>query len=135
VVSYQQIGRRIQAAREEAGLSQAELAQRIGCTQSALSNYELGKRRLPLATLEQIARALGRPLSYFLEMGGQRPPGDGVFRLLLEDRLLQGILMAAAELPAEERRLVLDYIRWRRRLFSDPGEAVGVWAGAKSLKG
>jgi transcriptional regulator with XRE-family HTH domain len=61
------IGKRIQQAREELGITQQELAARLGCTQAALSNYELGKRRLYLANLEQIASALGKPLNYFTE--------------------------------------------------------------------
>jgi len=61
------IGARIQQAREELGITQQELAARLGCTQAALSNYELCKRRLYLANLEQIASALGKPLSYFTE--------------------------------------------------------------------
>jgi transcriptional regulator with XRE-family HTH domain len=60
-------GTRIQQAREELGITQQELAARLGCTQAALSNYELGKRRLYLANLEKIAGALGKPLSYFTE--------------------------------------------------------------------
>lgn len=61
------IGMRIQQAREELGITQQELAARLSCTQAALSNYELGKRRLYLANLERIANALGKPLSYFTE--------------------------------------------------------------------
>jgi len=64
---YRDIGMRIQQARKELGLTQGELATRLGCTQAALSNYELGKRRLYLASLEQIAQTLGKPLSYFIE--------------------------------------------------------------------
>ena len=61
------IGMRIQHAREELGITQQELAAKLGCTQAALSNYELGKRRLYLANLERIADALGKPISYFTE--------------------------------------------------------------------
>jgi transcriptional regulator with XRE-family HTH domain len=64
---YRSIGMRIQQARQELGITQQEMASRLGCTQAALSNYELGKRRLYLASLEQIANVLGKPLSYFLE--------------------------------------------------------------------
>jgi len=64
---YRSIGMRIQQARQELGLTQEELAAKLGCTQAALSNYERGKRRLYLASLEQIANILGKPLSYFLE--------------------------------------------------------------------
>ena len=61
------IGARIQQAREELGMTQQELAARLGCTQAALSNYELGKRRLYLANLEKIASVLRKRLSYFTE--------------------------------------------------------------------
>ena len=64
---YRGIGMKIQQAREELGITQQELATKLGCTQAALSNYELGKRRLYLANLERIASALGKPLSYFTE--------------------------------------------------------------------
>ncbi len=66
-MSYRSIGTKIQQARRELGLTQGGLAARLGCTQAALSNYELGKRRLHLTGLEQIARILGKPLSYFIE--------------------------------------------------------------------
>lgn len=61
------IGERIQQAREELGITQQELAARLGCTQAALSNYELGKRRLYLTNLEKIASVLRKPMSYFTE--------------------------------------------------------------------
>ena len=64
---YRSIGLKIQQARQELGLTQQELASRLHCTQAALSNYELGKRRLDFTDLEQIAEILGKPMSYFLE--------------------------------------------------------------------
>ena len=64
---FREIGKRIQLAREEKGLTQEELAVKLGCTQSALSNYELGKRRLYLNLLNEIAQILGKPLDYFIE--------------------------------------------------------------------
>ncbi len=64
---YHSIGLKIQEARQELGLTQQELASRLGITQAALSNYELGKRRLYLANLEQIASILSKPISYFID--------------------------------------------------------------------
>jgi transcriptional regulator with XRE-family HTH domain len=108
---YKDIGRKIQKAREEAGLSQEELASRLGYTQAALSNYELGKRRLYLANIEQIARELNKPLSYFLEestvtVNAEKgnPP----------DETISEIFKLLSELPAEERQYLLEYIKWRR---------------------
>jgi transcriptional regulator with XRE-family HTH domain len=109
---YRSIGMRIQQAREELGLTQEEMAAKLGCTQEALSNYELGKRRHYLASLEQIANILGKPLSYFMESPTHSKKDDASH--LLAESQLRDILVAAAELSAEERKLVLDFINWRR---------------------
>lgn len=112
-VGYKEIGRKIQRAREEAGLSQEELAARLGCSQSTLSNYELGKRRLYLAQLEAIARALGKPLHYFLEEEDyvwEGAEGRG-------EPELEEIVRLAARLSREERQQMLEYMRfllWKR---------------------
>ena len=134
-MGYSEIGRKIQQAREEAGLSQGELAVRIGCTQSALSNYELGKRRLQLAKLEEIAQALRKPLNYFLESSADRYWRDQA--LLLEDPRLREIVIQAAELPLEDKERVLEYIKWRRsKILSTFGDTMEVWEGSRfSLRG
>lgn len=107
-------GKRIHKAREEAGLSQEELASLLGYTQSALSNYELGKRRLYLSNLEKIARVLNKPLTCFF---GE--PGDEVERTeegkgkrKEADETVSEIIRLLSKLPEEERRYLLDYIHW-----------------------
>ena len=39
-MGFKEIGKKIQLAREEKGMTQADLAERLGITQAALSNYE-----------------------------------------------------------------------------------------------
>ena len=60
------IGKRIQKARTEVGISQQVLADRISSAQATISHYEAGTRSVPLAILIEIARELRKPLSYFL---------------------------------------------------------------------
>lgn len=66
-MSFKDIGLRIQLAREEKEMSQEQLARAMGCSQSALSNYEKGKRRLYLSQLEKLAGILEKPMDYFME--------------------------------------------------------------------
>lgn len=66
-MGYKSIGKRLQMAREEAGYNQEQLAAKIGCSQSTLSNYEKGKRRIYLAQLDKIAQVLNKPIDYFLQ--------------------------------------------------------------------
>ncbi|KPF62767.1 hypothetical protein IP69_20140 [Bosea sp. AAP35] len=47
------------AARKDAGMTQVELAERIGQRQTFVSKYEKGERRLDVAEYIEIARAIG----------------------------------------------------------------------------
>ena len=53
------IGDAIAQARAEKGLTQSELAERAGTSQSAISQIEKGERTPSFATATQIAAALG----------------------------------------------------------------------------
>ena len=63
------LGLRIRQARLEADLSGTQLARLIGKSQPYISDLERGQRTPSLQTLQAIAAALGKPTSYFLEMG------------------------------------------------------------------
>jgi predicted transcriptional regulator len=53
------IARELIAARARAGLSQSEVAQRMGTTQSVVARLESGKRPPSMRTVERFARAVG----------------------------------------------------------------------------
>lgn len=108
---YKNIGRKIQKAREEAGLSQEEMSSQLGYTQAALSNYELGKRRLYLANIEQIARILNKPLSYFLEEAVLESDRGTVNRA---DEVITEIIKLLSEMPADEKKQLLEFLKWRK---------------------
>lgn len=59
------------AARSHAGLTQAELAQRMGTTQSAVARMESGRARPSTRTLEKVAEATGTRLSVTFEPKGK----------------------------------------------------------------
>lgn len=109
------IGRKLQQAREDAGLSQEQLASMLGCAQSTLSNYEKGKRRLYLAQLENIAEILNKPIEYFLESHSESSSRLSRLDDSLdhEPELLQ-IVNALYDLPRDQRRAVMDYIIWQK---------------------
>jgi transcriptional regulator with XRE-family HTH domain len=58
--------------RKEAGLSQTELARRLGRSQSFVSKYESGELRLDIVELSVICRALGKSLSSFVRQFEKR---------------------------------------------------------------
>jgi HTH-type transcriptional regulator/antitoxin HipB len=64
------LGAMLQLAREDAGMTQEQVAQRLGTKKSAISRIENNAGNLRLSTLQRYAEAVGREL--VLELG---PPG------------------------------------------------------------
>jgi transcriptional regulator with XRE-family HTH domain len=62
------VGQRIREWRLRRELSQADVARRAGITQASLSNYENGKRDMPLSTLLGVTGALNVSLSDVLDV-------------------------------------------------------------------
>ena len=64
----QSVARRLKHIRQQKGLTQRELADRVGITQPYIVMLETGKRTNPsLQLLQRLARALRVPLSKLLE--------------------------------------------------------------------
>jgi transcriptional regulator with XRE-family HTH domain len=63
---YEKLQSLLRAVRTEAGVTQAELAAKLGVPQSVVSKYESGERRLDVVELRQVCRALGLPLVDFV---------------------------------------------------------------------
>lgn len=55
----------LRRAREDAGLSQEQVAKLLGRPQTWVSKCELGERRVDFVELEDLAAAYGKPLDWF----------------------------------------------------------------------
>lgn len=53
------MGEKLKAARKAAGMSQAQLAEAIGCQQVHISRWESGKHEPGALTLKKMAEVLG----------------------------------------------------------------------------
>lgn len=63
------------AARKQAGLTQTELAERLGCHQSFVARIESGQRRVDAAELVILCRALAAdPLQIMEVVSASMPP-------------------------------------------------------------
>jgi transcriptional regulator with XRE-family HTH domain len=62
----QDIGRVLKKLREDAGLSQRELAQRLGVQQPAVARWEAGGVRMPINRIEEILAHFGYGIEYDL---------------------------------------------------------------------
>jgi Zn-dependent peptidase ImmA (M78 family)/DNA-binding XRE family transcriptional regulator len=106
-----EIGARIRRAREMQGLTQGELGERIGRTQTAISYWEAGRRSPDVEDIVAVAEALDVEVTHFFERTESKPR-----RVLLRaqatlrpfDNLIAEIEDFAAEaknLPARVREI------------------------------
>ena len=92
------VGATILAARRQAGLTQAELAERSGTSQATLSAYERGRKRPSAETLGRILQAAGVRLTTQAATRAVLTPGPGSLERLA--RTLGEVIELAAELPS-----------------------------------
>ena len=106
----QNIGMRVKAARQQHGLTQAQLAEAIDKAFETISNIERGKTAPGFGTLADIANVLGIPMRDFLDDGSEQL-SDHRQKLLvqinsmiggLDDRQLQLLLKLGQVLQDED---------------------------------
>lgn len=76
------IGKKIQAFRKEKGLTQKELAQKLGVSASMIGQYETDIRRPKLETLEKISAALGVAITDFIDISEISPSLNSAIPLI-----------------------------------------------------
>lgn len=59
------IGRRARQARKEAGLSQGDLADKLGISAQQIQKFETGKNRISAKTLYLMSQMFDKPLNWF----------------------------------------------------------------------
>lgn len=83
IITARDIGKVICRRRQELGLTQEALAERIEVTCQQVQRYEYGRNRLNVENLQRIAKALEVPVWYFFNGSGVKGApqgGDGLDR-------------------------------------------------------
>lgn len=95
------IGKRLRELRQRRGLSQTEIAEKLGINQTLVSQYERGKLRLHGALVAAFAKALRVTSDEIL---GLKPVVDnGIFR----DRRFLRRLERVSQLPRGDKQAIL----------------------------
>ena len=106
----QLVGSRIRIRRKELGLSQDELARRVGVTFQQIQKYERAANRVSASKLFEVARALKVPPSYFFEELGAleaQPTASGI----LADPEFNELAQTLSKLRGAVRRRIIDLVR------------------------
>jgi transcriptional regulator with XRE-family HTH domain len=82
---YVALGEVVRTHRERAGLTQGELARRVGMTRTSITNIESGRQKVQLHTLYDIAHAVDVSPQALL------PSPEAVTPEAIEDRLPEGL--------------------------------------------
>lgn len=107
---YQTMGERIRRAREGAGLSQQELAKKIGYSSSAtISHFESGDRKISILDLQRIAQTLGIPTDYFLQQDTDSLQGSA------NTEVVKSFHMRAKEIRPQARETVMAFLSFAQK--------------------
>jgi transcriptional regulator with XRE-family HTH domain len=103
--------------RSDVGISQKELADKLGPTFQQVQKYERGRNRVSAARLQQIAETLGVEMPFFYDGHGKEPEVDSllvlnsVFSLrvlraytAIKDQAVQRQLVCLIEMIAASQR-------------------------------
>jgi predicted nucleotidyltransferase/ribosome-binding protein aMBF1 (putative translation factor) len=121
-------GSLVRAARQHAGLSQAELGRRAGVTQSVISAYESGARQPSMPTLTRIIEATGAALDIRLQYPADVQRPEGLLARRVQDRRNE-ILAALRRRGLTNPRLFGSVARGKETPGSDVDLLVDVPAG------
>lgn len=103
------LGHRIAKARNDADLTQQQLADRLGILQPQLASYEVGRRRVPVSLLPRLAHTLNIAVEVLIDGDTARPPTHGRTRRGPASRLEQQ-LDAISQLPKAKQRFVIEML-------------------------
>jgi len=93
------LGRKIELARREAGLTQKDLAESIGRDQSVISLYEKGKAQPGPKAMKAIAEVTDKPVPWFFE---EEPAGQLLSQIKIEEEFIRKRTQANQVVSFEE---------------------------------
>lgn len=111
------IGERINAIREELGMTQAVFAEKLGTARNTIANYEIGRREPMESTVKAICREFH--VNYFWLTEGDGEMFDALPESIVDelaqqydlDDLDKRIVLGYLRLSEDERNTVKKYIR------------------------
>jgi transcriptional regulator with XRE-family HTH domain len=85
------IAQRIRGARKTAGLSQEDVALRLGMTDAGYGHYERGRQPFTLELVFKLADILGQPITYFLGLDTGLTEDEGRVLALYREARAAGV--------------------------------------------
>ena len=104
------VGKRIRHRRWMLGMTQQQLADRVGIKFQQIQKYETGMNRVSASRLYEIAGVLDVPVAFFFEgLGGEAPSPNAAD--ILADKEAMELIRAYYAIPEAQRRRLFDLAR------------------------
>ena len=109
------VGKRIRHRRWMVGMTQQQLAERVGIKFQQIQKYETGMNRVSASRLWDISEALGAPVSFFFEGLADGVPGAQVRGSvpgdILADKEALELVRSYYAIPETQRRRLFELAR------------------------
>jgi transcriptional regulator with XRE-family HTH domain len=115
------VGRNIRIWRMAKGLSQAQLAQRLGVTFQQVQKYEIGANRIGTGRLVKAAAVLGVPIAALLESADGSDPGRSLLSLVADWRSFRLVHAFAAIKDSSTRLSIVNLVEKIAAVVPQPG--------------
>ena len=105
------VGKRIRHRRWTIGITQQQLAEKVGIKFQQIQKYETGMNRVSASRLWDISEVLGVPVAFFFEgLDGKPPAADDAQDILADKEALQ-LVRSYYAIPEAQRRRLFDLAR------------------------
>lgn len=103
------VGKRVRHRRWMVGMTQQQLADKVGIKFQQIQKYETGMNRISASRLWDIADALGVPISFFFEgLGQANPVVEEIDGDILADKEALMLVRSYYAIPEPQRRRLFD---------------------------
>lgn len=103
------VGKRVRHRRWMVGMTQQQLAQKVGIKFQQIQKYETGMNRISASRLWDIAAALGVPVGFFFE--GLDGAQDSPEADMMADKEAMELVRSYYAIPEHQRRRLFDLAR------------------------
>ncbi|GAB4386159.1 helix-turn-helix domain-containing protein [Albidovulum sp.] len=103
------VGKRVRHRRWMVGMTQQQLADKVGIKFQQIQKYETGMNRISASRLWDIADALGVPVSFFFEgLDARNPVVEEIDGDILADKEALMLVRSYYAIPEPQRRRLFD---------------------------
>lgn len=105
------VGKRVRHRRWMLGVTQQQLAERVGIKFQQIQKYETGMNRISASRLWDIAEALDVPISFFFDGLNEGEPTPEVLGDLMSDKEALELVRSYYAIPEAQRKRLFDLAR------------------------